>query len=152
MSLHNLSQDLISSLPYGSSFLFVHEIEFVNEDFIIGNYSFSGDEYFYRDHFYTMNILPGVILLEMMGQIGMVTHLSFLTGAFKKPFTFYPILSNLTAEFIDKAVPGEILRVKGVKKYFRNNTLKSDVFLYNKNDIILARLEGVVKCTMENLE
>jgi 3-hydroxyacyl-[acyl-carrier-protein] dehydratase len=149
MSIEMLSQKIISSLPYGKTFLFVHGLQYIDEFNVIGNYSFKGDEYFYRDHFVNKHIIPGVILLEMMGQIGMVCHLSYLTGAYLRSNNFYPILSNLNADFLDPALPGESLTVKATKKYFRNNTLKSEVLLYNEKKLLIAKLDGIVKCLID---
>ena len=44
-------RELIEKLPYGPSFLFVDEILSVDENAILGTYTFSKDALFYRDHF-----------------------------------------------------------------------------------------------------
>jgi 3-hydroxyacyl-[acyl-carrier-protein] dehydratase len=65
-------KELIEKLPYGPDFLFVDEILSVDENTIVGSYTFRTDALFYRDHFPARPITPGVILIETMAQIGLV--------------------------------------------------------------------------------
>jgi len=65
--------DLIKSkLPYSSPFLFVDELITVDENSIVGNFTFNEDLDFYKGHFKDNPVTPGVILTETMAQIGLV--------------------------------------------------------------------------------
>ena len=64
--------DIIAQLPYQRPFLFVDALTHVSEDAVEGSYRFRMDEYFYQGHFTNQPITPGVILTEVMAQIGVV--------------------------------------------------------------------------------
>ena len=64
--------EIISQLPYSEPFLFVDEITSITENGAVGNYSFDENSYFYKGHFKDNPVTPGVILTEVMAQIGVV--------------------------------------------------------------------------------
>ena len=66
------SQEILSKLPYSKPFLFVDEILNIDENSVEGNFSFNENLDFYKGHFKNNPITPGVILTEVMGQIGLV--------------------------------------------------------------------------------
>ena len=59
-------------MPYQAPFLFVDELISLSEHGVEGFYTFKKDEYFYQGHFKNNPITPGVILTEVMAQIGVV--------------------------------------------------------------------------------
>ena len=65
-------ETIIQLLPYQTPFLFVEELTHVSETGAEGFYSFKEDEFFYEGHFKDNPITPGVILTEVMAQIGVV--------------------------------------------------------------------------------
>ena len=65
-------ETIIQLLPYQAPFLFVEELTYISENRIEGYYTFKNDEYFYQGHFKDKPITPGVILTEVMAQIGVV--------------------------------------------------------------------------------
>jgi 3-hydroxyacyl-[acyl-carrier-protein] dehydratase len=90
--IKELSKKIIDSLPYRKDFLFVDEIIKVNDSSIWGYYTFKQNEFFVNAHFKHIQVTPGVILIEMMGQIGLVCHLVYLMGLYKKTFLYHPII------------------------------------------------------------
>lgn len=56
-------------LPHRDPFLFVDYIE-LTEDIIVGFRTFSKTEFFFQGHFPDYPVVPGVILIETMAQIG----------------------------------------------------------------------------------
>jgi len=62
--------DIQSLLPHRKPFLFVDNLEKVDEDTIIGSHCFSEDEFFFEGHFPEYPVVPGVILIETMAQCG----------------------------------------------------------------------------------
>lgn len=129
---NSLFSSIISKLPYGKDFLFVDEIKYMDNDRVIGTYKFDSSAYFYNSHFLHTPITPGVILIEAMGQIGMVTHLIFLNELHLSKQNFIPLFSNLECSFYKTIEKGGKIKVIGDKIYFRNNVLKSEVKLYNE--------------------
>ena len=63
---------IIKLLPYQAPFLFVEQLTYISENKVKGYYTFKNDEYFYKGHFKDNPITPGVILTEVMAQIGLV--------------------------------------------------------------------------------
>lgn len=66
------SKEIIDLLPYQKPFLFVDELTTISEDGITGNYTFDASSFFYKGHFKDNPVTPGVILTEVMAQIGVV--------------------------------------------------------------------------------
>ena len=67
-------KEIIEALPYRPPFLFVDALEEVTENGSKGYYQLKKDEYFYQGHFPDNPITPGVILIEIMAQIGLVCY------------------------------------------------------------------------------
>ncbi len=128
----SLFSSIISKLPYGKDFLFVDEIQYIDKDKIIGTYKFNSSANFYNSHFLHKPITPGVILIEAMGQIGMVSHLIFLNNLHISNKNFIPLFSNVETSFYKTVERGAKIKVVGHKIYFRNNVLKSEIKLYNE--------------------
>src|SRR6185436_13378438 len=63
---------ILDLLPYKSSFRFVDEITSLDENSVTGNYTLKRDSFFYEDHFPGNPVTPGVIVTEIMAQIGLV--------------------------------------------------------------------------------
>jgi len=130
----SLSDKIIQRLPYLDYFCFVDEISDINEYSVTGHYTFPESSFFYKAHFKHIPVTPGVILLEMMGQIGLVCHLIFIHGLYKNEVPFHPILSNVDATFLKKVNINDRLTVISKRIYYRHETLKSDVELYNSSN------------------
>ncbi len=126
-----LIKKIIETLPYGEGFRFVDDISSIDENSITGHFTFSGEEEFYKSHFLHKPETPGVILIEMIGQIGMVCHLIYLSRIYEKNVKFRPLLSNVEASFFMQVKAGEKLTVNSEKIYFRNDILKSNLTLLN---------------------
>lgn len=133
-----LFSSIISKLPYGKDFLFVDEIQYIDKDKIVGTYKFKSSAYFYNSHFLHKPITPGVILIEAMGQIGMVSHLIFLKEIYKTNKVFSPLFFNLESSFFKIVEQGAKVKVFGDKIYFRNNILKSEIKLFNELEELCA--------------
>lgn len=135
-------EEIIKTLPYGEGFLFVDKIESIDENTIVGYYKYTSDLFFYHSHFQDNPLVPGVILIETMGQIGMVCHLIYLTNEFS-PLSL-PVLSNVQAEFFGKVDYNETIKVIGRKKYFRKNILKSYVEMRTLDNMLVATLTASI--------
>lgn len=139
----DISKKIINALPYGPNFCFVDSICEVDYDQIIGKYTFKKDLFFYNSHFADKPLVPGVIMIEAMGQVGMVCHLVFLTDDYE--FKFMPVLSNVETEFYSNANYDEELTITGKKVYFRHKILKSYVEMHKADGSIVARLTANIK-------
>lgn len=138
--IKELSKKIIESLPYEKDFLFVDEIIKVNDSSIWGYYTFKQNEFFVNAHFKHIQVTPGVILIEMMGQIGLVCHLVYLDGLYKKNILYHPILTFVEANFIKQVFVEDRLIAKSKKIYLRKGILKSEVELYNSKNELCSTL------------
>ncbi len=143
-------EQIIKKLPYEAPFLFVDEITAVDEDKITGNYSLKTDEYFYKGHFKDHPITPGVILTEIMAQIGLVCLGIFLCDDGVNSQIARVAMSSTSVDFFKTVLPGEKVKVKSEKEYFRFNKLKCKVSMYNDDDKLVAK--GVIAGMVANLD
>ena len=139
-------KDIIQLLPYSKPFLFVDQLEEMNEDGVKGNYTFPTDSFFYQGHFKGFPITPGVILTECMAQIGVVSLGIFLL---KDQFNENGkvALTGTKVDFYLPVYPGEKVKVISEKVYFRFNKLKCKVGMYNAEERLVCRgeISGMIK-------
>ncbi len=142
------NQQIIQLLPYSPPFLFVEELISVSEKGAEGFYTFKKDEYFYQGHFKGNPITPGVILTEVMAQIGVVCLGIYLlkdqVSENQKPQI---ALTSHEVDFFLPVFPGEKVKVVSEKIYFRFNKLKCKVQLFNEKDDLVCRgtIAGMLK-------
>ena len=113
-----------------------------------GNYTFKQSDYFYRGHFKDNPITPGVILTEVMAQIGLVCLGIYLLkdefSEIKKPQI---ALTSYDIDFFLPVKTKERVEVVSEKIYFRFNKLKCNVQLFNeKNELVCkGTISGMLK-------
>ncbi|MDT0677388.1 3-hydroxyacyl-ACP dehydratase FabZ family protein [Autumnicola musiva] len=139
---------ILSKLPYSEPFLFVDEITSIDEKSASGTYIFPPDSFFYKGHFKDNPVTPGVILIECMAQIGLVCMGIFLLDQGKSTEEKVQIaMSSSEVEFLKPVFPGEQVRVRSEKIYFRFNKLKCDVEMFDTEDNLVCKgvLAGMMK-------
>jgi len=142
------TQDIIDLLPYQAPFLFVEELTLVSKNGTEGYYTFKEDEYFYRGHFKDSPITPGVILTEVMAQIGVVClGILLLKEQVSKTEKPQIALTSNQVDFFLPVQPKERVRVVSEKIYFRFNKLKCKVHLFNDKNELVCRgtISGMIK-------
>jgi 3-hydroxyacyl-[acyl-carrier-protein] dehydratase len=133
-------QEIISKLPYSKPFLFVDDLTEINENGVVGSYTFDENLDFYKGHFKEYPVTPGVILTEVMAQIGLVClGIFLLENTFNKSTAI--ALTSTSIEFIKSVLPNEKVSVISEKIYFRFGKLKCRVKMTN--------LSGEVVCMGE---
>jgi 3-hydroxyacyl-[acyl-carrier-protein] dehydratase len=150
MNAADLTNIIKQKLSYGDSFFFIDEITSVDEECIEGSYTFTGNEFFYKDHFVNNPVIPGVILLEMMGQVGMISHIAWLMHNSGNHKEFFPLMTHCSADYFLQVKKNEKMIVKGRKKYLRNNLMRSSVELFNPAGEIAARADALVKIIIQD--
>ncbi len=113
-------------------------IESINEDGVIGSYTFKKDSFFYEGHFKEIAITPGVILTECMAQIGVVC-LGILLLSGSNLDSLQIGLSNTNIDFYLPVFPNETVTVYSKKIYYRFNKLKCTVEMRNEKNKIVAK-------------
>ena len=143
---------IISRLPYSAPFLFVDELEAIDENGVTGHYTFKPTEFFYQGHFINLPITPGVILTETMAQIGLVClGIYLLRDELTDIVNPVMAFTSMEVEFLIPVLPGEKVRVTSKKKYFRFGKLKCYVEMSNSNNELVCHgtLSGIIKMKNE---
>ena len=129
-------EDILSKLPYSKPFLFVDELLRIDENGVEGTYTFDENLDFYKGHFKEFPVTPGVILTEVMAQIGLVCLGIFLLNNIFSKSTSIALTSN-DIEFLKPVFPNEKVIVISEKIYFRFGKLKCKVVMKNeKEDVV----------------
>jgi len=116
---------VLSLVPQQFPFRFVDEIVELTDSKVIGKYRFREDEYFYKGHFPGWPVTPGVVLVECMAQITVVSlgiYLHLLDGGDMNKLTLF---TETNVDFGAVVLPGQTVTVYGEKIYFRKGKLKS---------------------------
>ncbi len=146
-------QYILDRLPYKSSFRFVDEISCLNSDQVIGHYTLRADAFFYEDHFPGNPVTPGVILTEIMAQIGLVVLGIYLVtpnpaeNSAAPVDAIFPLLTSADVSFLKMALPGQKVTVISSKIYFRFNKLKCKAVMQDAGGDIIAKavFSGMIK-------
>lgn len=125
-------QYIVDLLPYKDPFLFVDSIDQVDENGITGHYQIKENEFYFQGHFPGNPIVPGVILIEVMAQIGLVCFgIYLLKTSNKLTRDLIPAFSSSRVNFLEIARPGDRLKVQAKKVYYRFNKLRCSVECIN---------------------
>jgi 3-hydroxyacyl-[acyl-carrier-protein] dehydratase len=149
----NMYKDILSHLPYKSSFLFVDNISLLNETEVIGDYTLRKDAFFYEDHFAGNPVTPGVIITEIMAQIGLVVLGIYLITRPAQEYNvgangiLLPLLTSTEVSFYRMVLPEEKVTVISRKQYFRFSKLKCYVEMRNSAEELIAKgmFSGFIK-------
>lgn len=141
--------NILERLPYQEPFLFVDGLTDLTSEFVEGYYHFRPESAFYNGHFKNAPVTPGVILTECCAQIGLVClgiHLSGNSSG-TMPANGLVAMTESEMEFLKPVYPGEVVKVRGEKVYFRFNKLKAKVHLYTADGTLACkgRIAGVFK-------
>ena len=59
-------------IPYDEPFLFVDGVEEISGNKIAGFYQTSKNDYYFKGHFVDFPIMPGVLVIEALGQLSTI--------------------------------------------------------------------------------
>lgn len=152
-AINKMNNEILAYLPYKSSFLFVDNIIAIDADGVTGDYTLKPDAFFYQDHFVGNPVTPGVIVTEIMAQIGLVVLGIYLmtTGNHEDQVTMgegsFPLLTSTDVSFFKMVLPGEKVVVTSKKQYFRFGKLKCMIEMYNSSAELIAKgtFSGIIK-------
>ncbi len=148
-------EEIMGYLPYQPPFLFVDYLEYVDNETVIGFYTFPKDAFFYEGHFKGYPITPGVILTECMAQIGVVCLGLKLLHKIEAGTIPLGVFINNDVSYKNPVPPGETVKVVSKKLLYRFDVLKCEVILYTSNgeEACKGIITGMVKLqSQEELE
>jgi 3-hydroxyacyl-[acyl-carrier-protein] dehydratase len=151
-----MNNEILAYLPYKSSFLFVDNILSIDNDGVVGEFTLKPDAFFYEDHFEGNPVTPGVIITEIMAQIGVVVLGIYLMlyGHHEAQITMgknaFPLLTSTDVSFFKMVLPGEKVVVTSKKQYFRFGKLKCTIEMHTSLGELVAKgiFAGIIKNTV----
>lgn len=129
-------EEVLRYLPYSDPFLFVEALEYIDEEKVAGYYTFNAGQDFYKGHFVNNPVTPGVILTEVMAQIGLACMGIYLvrdTIASTQPAIG---MTSSEVNFYHPVFPGEMVKVTAEKIYFRFGKLKCKTSLWSNDRLV----------------
>ena len=133
---------ILDLLPQQRPFRFVDEILEVDEQRISGRYTFRPDEFFYAGHFPGRPITPGVILLESMCQVGVVSlgiYLFALDHSVEEARHWTTLFVEAESEFLRAVLPGETMTIRGERIFWRRSKLRAHIEMFAADGTLVAQ-------------
>ena len=96
-------------LPHRPPFLMVDRITEIGEDYVVGIKTIGVNEGFFLGHFPEEPVMPGVLIIEAMAQVGGILVLNGLEEP-EKYSTYFAKIDN--TKFRKKLLPGDVLVLK----------------------------------------
>lgn len=118
-------------LPHRYPFLLVDRILEVGETKIVGLKNVSANEPFFQGHFPGYPVMPGVLIIEAMAQVGAVWILS--KPEYQGKIAFFARIDNV--RFRKQVVPGDQLRMEVEVIKVRGKVGKAQARTFVENDL-----------------
>ncbi len=148
METQYVRNHICSLVPHAKPFRYIGDITYLDAERITGTYYLSQAEPFYAGHFPNYPVTPGVILTEVMAQIGMVAFgIYLLTLEGEKSFAnMVTLLTDVQIKYKQEVMPNTKVVVHSQKLLFRHGRLKCNVTLYNEQQQVccIASMSGMV--------
>lgn len=140
MEPKEIIEAVINKIPHQPPFRFIDEITYLDDNRIEGNYFLKENADFYKGHFPGFPVTPGVLLTEIMAQVGMVAfgiYLMMKNGevAFTNMVT---LLTETNIKFKKQVLPGQKVFVHSEKIFFRHGKLHCNISLKDINNNLLC--------------
>ena len=116
-------QRIMEMIPHRDPFLMIDRVtDVVANERATGVKNVSPDEYYFRGHFSTRPVMPGVLIIEAMAQTAAVLVVHTLGPASEGKLVYFMSVDN--ARFRRPVVPGSVLQVQVTKQRNRGNVWK----------------------------
>jgi 3-hydroxyacyl-[acyl-carrier-protein] dehydratase len=111
-------EDIKKVLPHREPFLMIDRVDELEPGVMAkGIKAVSGNEWFFVGHFADVKIMPGVLIIEAIAQMGGVAMLT--KEDMKGKLAFLGRIKN--AKFMEKVVPGDVLELETSIDVVRGN-------------------------------
>jgi len=116
-------QRIMEMIPHRDPFLMIDRVtDVVANERATGVKNVSPDEYYFRGHFPTRPVMPGVLIIEAMAQTAAVLVVHTLGPASEGKLVYFMSVDN--ARFRRPVVPGSVLQIQVTKQRNRGNVWK----------------------------
>jgi 3-hydroxyacyl-[acyl-carrier-protein] dehydratase len=113
-------QRVMEMIPHRDPFLMIDKVvDVVKNERAVGIKNVSPDEYYFRGHFPTRPVMPGVLIIEAMAQTAAVLVVHTLGPQAEGKLVYFMTVDN--ARFRKPVVPGDCLHVHVTKQRHRGN-------------------------------
>jgi 3-hydroxyacyl-[acyl-carrier-protein] dehydratase len=114
---------IMEMIPHRDPFLMIDKVlDLVKNERATGIKNVSLDDYYFRGHFPTRPVMPGVLIIEAMAQTAAVLVVHTLGPASEGKLVYFMSVDN--ARFRHPVVPGDIVHVHVTKQRNRGNVWK----------------------------
>lgn len=146
---------ILTSIPQQQPFRFVDAITYLDDMRAEGHFTLDDDAFYFKGHFPGYPVVPGVILTEIMAQIGLIPlGIYLLQGADSglKPLNALPVLTASNMQFYKQVVGGQRVYVASEKILFRHGKLRCKVQMHDGQNTLLCEgeLAGMVTNIPQN--
>lgn len=101
-------EEIKKIIPHRDPFLLIDEILAFDDNKAIGIKNITKDEFYFKGHFPTYPVMPGVLIIESLAQVGAVALLN--REEYKGKIAFFAGIKE--AKFRRSVVPGDLLRLE----------------------------------------
>jgi UDP-3-O-[3-hydroxymyristoyl] N-acetylglucosamine deacetylase/3-hydroxyacyl-[acyl-carrier-protein] dehydratase len=130
-SLYDI-RDILDFLPHRYPFLLVDRItEYRENEYIVGIKNVSMNEPFFQGHFPDAPVMPGVLLIEAMAQVGGVLLMKMVKN-YKEKLVYFMAIDKV--KFRQPVVPGDqlVMKLALTKHRAKLGVMKGEAFVNGK--------------------
>lgn len=126
--------DILKILPHRYPFLLVDKIVEHDDQHIVGIKNVTMNEPFFQGHFPGLPVMPGVLILEAMAQVGAILFLKTMTDDPQKYVIYFAGLDQV--KFRKPVLPGDQLRLELQVLRFRKTSGKMKGIAYVDGEVV----------------
>lgn len=137
-------EQIVEIMPHQDPFLFLDEAT-IHKDSAVGSYKITGDEYFLKGHFKQQPVFPASIMIEAVGQLGVLFLLTSNSLGLPYPIDNDKIMFTRCDECRCHTLcqPGDTLTLKLKLEKVRAPFIKFEDCLVSKGGEKVFRTNGI---------
>lgn len=132
-------KEVLDLVPQREPFRFVDELLELDEEHVVGSYTWPPQADFYRGHFPGHPVTPGVLLVECMAQSSIVPLAIYLRHrAGRGDDGSVPFFTEADVEFTGVVPPGARVRIEARKLFYRRGKLRAEVEMTDEDGRVVC--------------